>query len=125
MAGISLPDLLLVLIAVLAALLSAVSAESIIRGYGIAILFLIILFWLLWAFARKRDWTLPFKVPVLRSSQLSEVFLGIALFVSAIAISWYLGLAISRSFSDADGILAGLLVFGIIALFISASRDWQ
>lgn len=121
----SVPDLLLVLIAVLAALLSAVSAESIIRGYGIAILFLIVLFWLLWAVARKRDWTLPFKVPVLRSSRLSEFFLGLALFISALAISWYLGLVISRSFSDTDGILAGLVIFGIIALFISMSRDWQ
>ncbi|MFA4877668.1 MAG: hypothetical protein WC586_09650 [Methanoregula sp.] len=126
MAGtMSLPDLLLVLIAVLVSLLSAVLAEGVIRGYGIAILFLIILFWLLWAVARKRNWLLAFPLPSVRSRHLSEVFLGIALFVSAIALSWYLGLAVSRAFSDVVGILAGLVIFGGIALAISASRDWQ
>jgi hypothetical protein len=119
------PDSILVVISIGVAALSAMSVQHLTDRYGAALLFLIALFFLLYASAAMRRWTAPFVVPVVRSPLLSELFLGLALMVTALAVSWYIGLAVSRAFSDGEGILAGLLIFGAVMLAISTTRNWQ
>jgi len=76
MAGTGLlTDLLLVVISFIAAVLGAFLVKNIMGNYGIAIIFLIVLFFFLYAVAAMRGWTLPFTVRFVHSSLLSEVFL--------------------------------------------------
>jgi hypothetical protein len=118
------PNVLVVLISLIIALLLAYLARGIIGNWA-AILFLIVLFFLLDIFAGVRGWSVPFTLPLVRSSLLSELFLGLALMISALAVSWILGTLISKAFSDVWGILAGLCLFGILALIVSSARNWQ
>ena len=118
-------DLLLVVISFIVALASAVLVKNIVGNYGIAIIFLIVLFFILYAFAAMRGWTLPFTVRFVHSSLLSEVFLGLGVITSALAVSWFLGITISRAFSDVEGIFSGLVIFGVVMLAVSSARDWQ
>jgi hypothetical protein len=118
------PDFLVVLISLIIALLIGYLVQSIIGNWAV-VLFLLILFSLLCAFARIRGWSAPFTLPLVRSPLLSELFLGLAVTISALAVSWILGTVISKVYSDMWGILAGLGIFGIIMLVSSASRNWQ
>lgn len=118
------PDFLVVLISLIIALLIGYLVQNIIGNWA-AVLILIILFSLLYLFARSRGWSAPFTLPLVRSSLLSEFFLGLALIISAFAVSWILGMVISKAYSDIWGILAGLCIFGTLALIISAARNWQ
>lgn len=119
-----LPDIFLIVFSLVIATLSTLSLPAV-HGIWAGALFLIVLFFFLWTFSTLRGWNLPFVVPVFRSSQMSEVFLGLAVMITTLAASWLIGSAVSRSFSDIWGILAGLVVFGGIMLVISSSRDWQ
>ena len=118
------PDILVVLISLIIALLIGYLVENIIGNWA-AVLFLLVLFSLLYAFARIRGWSAPFTLPLVRSPLLSELFLGLAVTISALAVCWILGTVISKVYSDMWGILAGLCIFGVIMLVSSASRNWQ
>ena len=119
------PDILLAVGSVVVAALCTLLVQPFAGRYGMAITFLAALFLLLYLAASRRGWRAPFSLPVARSPVLSEVFLGLFLLVVALAISWYLGLALSRAFTDEDGILIGLVIFGALMLGISSYRDWQ
>jgi hypothetical protein len=118
------PDILLVLIAFALPLALVLLVRD---AYGLwaAVLFFLVLFFLLWAFASMRDWTLPARLPFIRTTSVREIFLALTLTVAALAVSWFAGLAIGRAFSDMWGILAGLCLFGILMLAVSVLRDWQ
>lgn len=118
------PDFLLVIISLIVALLFAAVMQSI-AGRWDAVLFVIVLFFLLWTIASKRGWSIPGALPFIRSSVMSEVLLGLLITILVLAVSWFIGSAISRAVSDIAGILAGLVIFGVIMLVVSASRDWQ
>jgi len=118
-------DLLLVVICIIAAALGAFLVKNIIGNYGIAIIFLLVLFFFLYAVAAIRGWTLPFTVRFVHSPLLSEVFLALGIITSALAVSWFLGLAISRAVSDVEGLFSGLVIFGIVMLAVSSLRNWQ
>lgn len=96
-----------------------------ITGRWDAVLFLLILFLLLWVVSMKRHWSVPASLPFVRSSVGSEVILGLLIMIMALAVSWFIGTAISRAVSDSAGILAGLLIFGGIMMVVSISRKWQ
>ena len=119
------PDLLLVVIAFIIALLGAVSVQGVTGTYGPVSIFLIILFLILWLAASQREWTLPFSTRFIRSRKMSEIFLGLFLFTASIVLSWSLAIVISRASSDIEGILAGLVIFGFLEMIIAGSRDWQ
>jgi len=117
-------NILLLLISIIIALL----IDSLLQGIGChwaAIISLIVLFALLYICAVKRGWNAPFRLPVIGSSRLSELFLGLALVSFSLAVSWFLGVAISRAFSEVEGVLASLCVFGILMLVVSSAREWQ
>lgn len=118
-------DIILGGIAVGIALLSAFSVQNLTGRYGTIFLFLIVLFFLLFACASARNWKLPSQMPFIWSSQASEVFLGLGLTVSSLAIAWLIGIGISRAFSDIAGILAGLVIFGGLMLIIPSARKWE
>jgi hypothetical protein len=118
------PDLLLAVISILISLGAGVLVYPA-MGIWAAPLFLILLFLLLYGSARARGWSSPVTLPVVRSHAFSELFLGLGLITMALAVSWFLGLVISRAFSDVWGILSGLCIFGAVMLVISAARDWK
>lgn len=118
------PGFLLVGISLIVAFLFAALVRPI-SGRWDAVLFVIVLFFLLWAIASKRGWSIPYPLPFIRSSVVSELLLGLLLTILALAVSWLIGMAISRMVSDIAGILAGLVIFGAIMMVVSVSRDWQ
>ena len=118
-------DIILAVGSIVVAALCTILVQPYAGRYGMAISFLAALFLLLYLASSFRGWRVPFPLPVARSSILSEIFLGLFLLVVALALSWYLGLAISRAFTDEDGILIGLVIFGALMLGFSAYRDWQ
>jgi hypothetical protein len=118
------PGFLLEIISLIIALLLAALMQPILGRWD-AVLFFIVLFFLLWAIATKRNWAIPHPLPFVRSTVVSEIFLGLLLTVIALAVSWFIGNALSRMFSDLLGILVGLAVFGVIMMGVSTSRNWQ
>jgi|GEM_PF-2405901 len=90
-----------------------------------AVLFFIVLFFLLWAIATKRGWAIPHPLLFIRSKKVSDIFSGLLLTVIVLALSWFVGNAVSHAFSDLMGILAGLVVFGILMLGVSVAKEWQ
>ena len=90
-----------------------------------AVLFFIVLFFLLWAIATKRRWSIPHPLLFIRSTVVSDIFLGLLLTVIALAVSWFIGNAISHAYSDLMGILVGLVVFGAIMLVVSTAKEWK
>ena len=119
-------DILLAVICIGIALASGVFVQGVTGGYSGIVLFLIVLFFLLYACAVRRNWQQPFtSLWFLRSSRMSDVFLGLGITVSALAVCWSAGVIISRMFSDIEGVLAALVLFGVIMLASSASRDWK
>jgi hypothetical protein len=118
------PDLLLVCVACAIPLIVGMLVRGII-GDWVAPVCLVILFFLLGAFASLRDWTMPVSLPFVRTSSLREIFLALALAVAIIAVSWFAGTAIGRAYSDLWGILSGLCIFGVLALAVSSWRNWQ
>ncbi|MDO9325757.1 MAG: hypothetical protein Q7T80_12475 [Methanoregula sp.] len=118
------PGFLLVGISLIVAFLFAALVQPI-SGRWDAVLFVIILFFLLWAIASKRGWSIHYPLPFIRSSVVSELLLGLLLTILALVVSWLIGSTLSRMYSDMLGIPAGLVVFGVIMLVVSASRDWQ
>ena len=119
-----LPGFLLVGISLIVAFLFAALVQPI-SGRWDAVLFVIVLFFLLWAIASKRGGSIHYPLPFIRSSVVSELLLGLLLTILALNVSWLIGSAISRMVSDIAGILAGLVIFGAIMMVVSASRDWQ
>jgi len=118
------PDLILVLLSILLALLTASLLQGI-GGHWAAVIALFILFTLLYFSARFRGWTAPFTLRVVRSSALSELFLSLALITAGLAISWFLGVVVSRTYSEVEGVLVSLCMFGVLMLVISSGRNWQ
>ncbi|MEI7857409.1 MAG: hypothetical protein WCH85_07900 [Methanomicrobiales archaeon] len=96
-----------------------------ISGRWDAVLFVIVLFFLLWAIASKRGWSIPHPLPFIRSSVMSELLLGLLITILALVVSWLIGSAIGRMVSDIAGILSALVIFGGITMVVSACRDWQ
>ena len=118
------PGFLLEIISLIIALSLAALMQPVLGRWD-AVLFFIVLFFLLWAIATKRGWSIPHPLLFIRSTVVSDIFLGLLLTVIALAVSWFIGNAISHAFSDLMGILLGLVVFGIIMMIVSASRNWQ
>ncbi|WP_292416648.1 hypothetical protein [Methanoregula sp.] len=118
------PDCILILLSILIALLAGSLLQGI-GGHWAAIIALIILFGLLYFDARFRGWTAPFTLRVVRSSALSELFLSLALITAGLALSWFLGVVVSRMYSEVEGILVSLCIFGILMLVVSSGRNWQ
>jgi hypothetical protein len=118
------PGFLLEIISLIIALSLAALMQPVLGRWD-AVLFFIVLFFLLWAIATKRGWSIPHPLLFIRSTVVSDIFLGLLLTVIALAVSWFIGNAISHAFSDLMGILVGLVVFGIIMMGISVSREWQ
>jgi hypothetical protein len=118
------PGFLLEIISLIIALSLAALMQPILGRWD-AVLFFIVLFFLLWAIATKRGWAIPHPLPFIRSTIVSDIFLGLLSMVIALAVSWFIGTALSRMFSDLLGILVGLVVFGVLMLGVSASREWE
>jgi hypothetical protein len=121
-------DAVLNFILLLISIIIALLANSLLLGIGAhwaAIISLIILFALLYLFAKQRGWTAPFKFPVVGSSRLSELFLSLLLLTTSLALAWFLGVAISRAFTEVEGVLASLCIFGVLMLAVSSYRSWQ
>jgi hypothetical protein len=117
-------DILLLLFCIIFTLL----VNSLIQGIGhhwAAIISIVILFSLLYGCAERRAWTVPFRLPVVGSSLLSELFLGLTLMTTALAISWFLGVVISRMVSEVEGVLVSLCIFGMLMLMTSSVRNWH
>jgi hypothetical protein len=93
------PDLFLVVISVLIPVCAGVLVSPL-AGIRVVPLFLILFFFLLYGSARSRGWSSPVTLPVVRSRAFSELFLGLGFITLALAASWFLGLAISRAFSE-------------------------
>ena len=118
------PGFLLVILSLIIALLLAALLQNI-TGRWDAVLFFIVLFFLLWVVATKRGWSIPHPLLFIRSTVVSDIFLGLLLTVMALAVSWFIGNAISHAFSDLMGILSALVIFGVIMLAVSASKKWE
>ncbi|MCK9581323.1 MAG: hypothetical protein M0Q92_12870 [Methanoregula sp.] len=118
------PGFLLVILSFIIALLLAVLVQPV-TGRWDAVLFAIVLFFLLWVVATKRQWAIPHPLLFIRSTVVSDIFLGLLLTVIALAASWYIGTTLSRMYSDLLGIPVGLVVFGVIMLTVSASKKWE
>lgn len=118
------PDMGFVAIAFIVAILVAILIQGI-AGKWTPVVFFIALFFVLYLFALLRGWSARSRFPVVGSSKLSELFLGLALIASAIAISGFLGVMIGRTYTDIDGVLSSLCIFGVLTLVISLSRNWQ
>lgn len=118
------PGFLLEIISLIIALSLAALMQPVLGRWD-AVLFFIVLFFLLWAIATKRGWSIPHPLLFIRSTRVSDIFLGLLLMAIALAVSWFIGNALSRMFSDLLGILAGLVVFGVIMMGVSVSRKWQ
>lgn len=117
-------DILLVIFSLVAAFF----IDSLLLGIGrhwAAIIALAVLFALLFGCAMKRGWKAPFRLPVVGSDRLRELFLALALMTVSLAIAWYLGVAISRSYSEIEGVLASLCIFGVLMLAVSSAKNWQ
>ena len=119
-----LPDLLMVLSSFILAVLLAVLLQPV-TGRWDTVLFVIVLVALLWGVATKQGWPVPVALPFVRSPVMSEVLLGLLATVIALAVSWVVGNALSRTYSDIVGIPVGLVLFGVIMLGVSSSRQWQ
>jgi hypothetical protein len=118
------PDGILVLLSILLSLLTASLLQGI-GGHWAAVISLMVLFTLLYFSARLRGWTTPFTLRVVRSSALSELFLSLALVTAGLAISWFLGVVVSRTYSEVEGVLVSLCLFGVLMLVVSSGRNWQ
>lgn len=118
------PDVILLLLSILLALLTASLLQGI-GGHWAAIFSLVVLFTLLYFCARFRGWNAPFTLRVVRSSALSELFLSLALVTAGLAISWVLGVVVSRTYSEVEGVLVSLCMFGILMLVVASGRNWQ
>lgn len=70
-----LPGFLLVGISLIVAFLFATVVQPI-SGRWDAVLFVIVLFFLLWAIASKRGWSTPYPLPFIRPSVVSELLFG-------------------------------------------------
>jgi hypothetical protein len=119
-----LPDLLIVVSSCILAVLLAVLLQPFTGRYD-AVLFVLVLVLLLWVAATKRGWPVPVSLPFVRSSVMSEILLGLVSMIVALAVSWFIGNALSRTYSDLVGIPVGLVIFGIIMLGVSSLREWQ
>jgi uncharacterized membrane protein len=117
-------DLFFIAISIILPLIIGVLVYFTLGGL-VAALLVTVFFFILSVVAHTRGWTSPVTLPVVRSPAMSELFLGLGVTTLALAVSWFLGVVISRAFSDMGGILAGLVIFGVIMLIISAARDWQ
>ena len=118
------PDCILILLSILIAILTGSLLQGI-GGHWAAIIALVVLFTLLYFDARFRGWTAPFTLRVVRSSALSELFLSLALITAGLALSWFLGVVVSRTYSDVEGVLVSLCMFGVLMLVVSSGRNWQ
>lgn len=118
------PDCILILLSFLIAILTGSLLQGI-GGHWAAIIALAVLFTLLYFDARFRGWTAPFPLRVVRSSSLSELFLSLALITAGLAVSWFLGVVVSRTYTDVEGVLVSLCMFGVLMLFVSSGRNWQ
>jgi phosphoglycerol transferase MdoB-like AlkP superfamily enzyme len=118
------PDCILILLSILIALLTGSLLQGI-GGHWAAIIALVVLFTLLYFDARFREWTAPFTLRVVRSSALSELFLSLALITAGLALSWFLGVVVSRTYSEVEGVLVSLCIFGVLMLVVSSGRNWQ
>ena len=114
----------LVVVAFIVAILVAILIQGI-AGKWTPVVFFIALFFVLYLFALLRGWSARSPFPVVGSSKLSELFLGLTLIASAIAVSGFLGVTISRTYTDIDGVLSSLCIFGGLTLLISLFRNWQ
>lgn len=119
------PNFFIIVVALIVAVLCAVSVRAYTGYYGPAIIFLLVLFFILWYAASRREWMLPSRLLFIRSEKLSEIFLGLFLFVASGAIAWSLAIVISRACSDIEGILVGLVIFGFLEMIVAGSREWQ
>lgn len=118
------PGFLLEIISLIVALSLAGLMQPVLGRWD-AVLFFIVLFFLLWAIATKRGWSIPHPLLFIRSTVVSDIFLGLLLTVIALAVSWFIGNVLSRMFSDLLGILVGLVVFGVLMLGVSMAKVWQ
>jgi hypothetical protein len=118
------PGFLLEIISLIIALLLAALMQPVLGRWD-TVLFFLVLFFLLWAIATKRGWSIPHPLWFIRSTVVSEIFLGLLVTVAALAFSWFVGNALSHAYSDVFGILAGLVIFGVIMLVVSTARNWQ
>ncbi len=118
------PDCILVLLSILIAFLTGSLFQGI-GGHWAAVIALVVLFTLLYFDARFREWTAPFTLRVVRSPALSELFLSLALITACLAVSWFCGVFVSRTFSEVEGVLVSLCMFGVLMLVVSLGRNWQ
>ncbi|AGB03128.1 hypothetical protein [Methanoregula formicica] len=118
------PDCILILLSILIALLAGSLLQGI-GGHWAVIIALVVLFILLYFDARFRGWTAPFTLRVVRSSALSELFLSLTLITAGLALSWFLGVVVSRTYSEVEGVLVSLCAFGVLMLVVSSGRNWQ
>lgn len=118
------PDSILVLLSILIALLAGSLLQGI-GGHWAAVISLVVLFTLLYFCARWKGWTAPFTLRVVRSSALSELFLSLALITASLAVSWFLGVVVSRTYSELEGVLLSLCLFGVLMLVVASGRNWQ
>lgn len=118
------PDFFLFILSILVAILTGSLLQGI-GGHWAAIIALVVLFTLLYVSARFRGWTAPCPLRVVRSPSLSELFLSLTLITAGLAIAWFLGVVVSRTYTDVEGVLVSLCIFGILMLFVSSGRNWQ
>lgn len=118
------PGFLLEIVSLIIAVSLAALMQPVLGRWD-AVLFFIVLFFLLWVIATKRNWSIPHPLRFIRSTVVSDIFLGLLLMVIALVVSWFIGNALSRMFSDLLGILVGLVVFGVLMLGISMAKEWQ
>jgi len=119
------PDIFVVVIAFVIAVLCAAALRDFTGIYGPAIIFLLVLFLILWYAASQRGWTIQSRPFFIRSEKVSEIFLGLFLFTASGAIAWSLAILVSRASSDIEGILVGLVIFGFLEMIVAGSREWQ
>jgi hypothetical protein len=118
------PGFLLEILSLIIALSLAALMQPVLGRWD-AVLFIIVLFFLLWAIATKRGWSIPHPLRFIRSTRVSDIFLGLLLTAIALAVSWFIGNYISRAYYDLLGILTGLVVFGALMLVVSSAKEWQ
>lgn len=118
------PGFLIIDICVIIALLVFVALRNFAFGWDI-VLSTIVLFLLLWVVATRRHWSIPRPLLFIRSTAVSDIILGWLATLAALAIAWFIGMTLSRMYSDLLGILGGLVVFGILMLGVSTAKEWK
>jgi hypothetical protein len=117
------PGFLIIDICIIIALVIFAAFRNLAAGWDF-VLSAIVLF-LLWVVATRRHWSIPHPLPFIHSTAVSDIVLGWLLTLVALSAAWFIGITLSRMYSDIMGILVALGIFGAIMLGISTVKEWQ